>query len=106
MQQIMLHNTISRQEAEFRDLMEGLEEFGILTFLRGDKETVLPLLFPRISAAMIDKEAVKCLIQLEEEDASFVPLLELLKQYIAFIANEKNGKEYCQHQRIDSQFEC
>ena len=95
MQQIMLHNIISRREAELRDLMEGMEEFGLLTFLRGNKETVLPLLFPRMSDAVIDKEAVKCLIKLKEEDASFVPLLQLLKQYIDVIENEKNGKEHC-----------
>ena len=95
MQQIMLHNIISRREAELRDLMEGMEEFGLFTFLRGNKETVLPLLFPRMSDAVIDNEAVKCLIKLKEEDASFVPLLQLLKQYIDVIENEKNGKEHC-----------
>ena len=89
----MLHNIRSRREAELRDLMEGLEEFGLLTFLRGNKETVLPLLFPKTSAAIIDKEAVKCLIQLEEEDASFVPVLELLKQYIDFIARLLQASE-------------
>ena len=91
----MLHNIISRREAELRDLMEGMEEFGLLTLLRGNKETVLPLLFPRMSDAAIDKEAVKCLIIFKEEDASFVPLLQLLKQYIDVIENEKNGKEHC-----------
>ena len=91
----MLHNNISRREAELRDLMEGIEEFGLLTFLQGNKETVLPLLFPRISAAVIDKEAVKCLIRLKEEDASFLPVLQLLKQYIDVIENDKKGKEHC-----------
>ena len=48
-----------------------------------------------MSDAVIDKEAVKCLIKFKEEDASFVPLLQLLKQYIDVIENEKNGKEHC-----------
>ncbi|CAB3989422.1 Hypothetical predicted protein [Paramuricea clavata] len=47
-QQIMLHNIITHQEAELKDLMEGMDEFGLLIFLRGNKAIALPLLFLRI----------------------------------------------------------
>jgi hypothetical protein len=76
--------------------MEGMDEFGLLTFLRGNKAIVLPLLFPRIAASVIDKEAVKSLIRLEDEDAISVQLVELLKQYIEHVGSENNGKVgYC-----------
>jgi hypothetical protein len=88
----MLHNIITRREAELKDLMEGMDEFGLLTFLRGNKAIVLPLLFPRIAASVIDKEAVKSLIRLEDEDAISVQLVELSKQYIEHVGSEKNGK--------------
>lgn len=88
----MLHNIITRWEAELKDLMEGMDQFVILTFLRGNKSIVLPLLFPRIAASVIDKEAVKSLIRLEDEDAISVQLVELLKQYIEHVGSEKNGK--------------
>jgi hypothetical protein len=72
--------------------MEGMDQFVILTFLRGNKSIVLPLLFPRIAASVIDKEAVKSLIRLEDKDTISVQLVELLKQYIEHVGSEKNGK--------------
>ncbi len=88
----MLHNIITRREAEIKDLMEGIEEFGLVTFLRGNKETVTPVLFPRIAEAVIDKEAVVSLIRLEDEDETSAQLLQLLKQYIVQVEDETNGK--------------
>lgn len=72
--------------------MEGMDQFVLLTFLRGNKSIVLPLLFPRIAASVIDKEAVKSLIRLEDKDTISVQLVELLKQYIEHVGSEKNGK--------------
>ena len=88
----MLHNIITCREAEIKDLMEGMDEFGLLTFLKGNKEMVIPVLFPRVAAAVIEKEAIISLIRLEDEDDTSVQLLQLLKQYVVRVKDKTNGK--------------
>lgn len=91
-QQIMLHSVITRRQAELKDFMEGMNEFGLLTLLKKNKEIVQPLLFPRTAASVIDKEEVKALIRLEDEDTISVQLVQLLEQYIDLVGSERNGK--------------
>ena len=65
----MMHNIITRRAAELEDLVEGMNEFGLIDLLHNNKECVKPALFPHAAESIIDKEEVKSLIKLEEEDS-------------------------------------
>ena len=91
-QQIMLHSVITRRKSELQDLADGMNEFGLIDFLKKYKDIVYPLLFPRSAACTINKEDLKMIIKLEDEDPVGNQLMILLKQYIDFIDDRTNGK--------------
>ena len=67
-QQIMLHSVTRRRKSELQDLAEGMNVFGLVDFLKKHKESVHPLLFARSAASTINKDDLKEIIKLEEED--------------------------------------
>ena len=58
-EQIMFHNVVTPRRLELKDLAEELNEFGLLDMLKKTKDIVQPLLFPRIAASAINKDANK-----------------------------------------------
>ena len=93
-QQIMLHSVITRQKSELQDLADGMNEFGLVDFLKKHKESVHPLLFPRSAASIINKGDFKVIITLEEEDPAGDQLMLLLKEYIDLIGSAAEGKYF------------
>lgn len=67
-QQIMLHSVITRRKSELQDLADGMNEFGLVDFLKKHKDFVHPFLFPRSAASIINKDDLKKIIELEEEN--------------------------------------
>ncbi len=88
----MLHSVMTRRKSELQDLADGMNEFGLVDFLKKHKDIVHPLLFPRSAASTINKDDLKTIIKLEEEDPTGDQLMLLLKQYIDFIDGATNGK--------------
>ena len=93
-QQIMLHSVVTRRKSELRDLADGMNEFGLIDFLKKHKDIVYPVLFPRSAASTINKEELKSIIKLEEEDPTGDQLILLLQQYIDLIDDATNGKYF------------
>ena len=76
----MMHNIITRRAAELEDLVEGMNEFGLIDLLHNNTECVKPALFPRASESIIDKEEVKSLIKLEEDSIIAIQAVGFLCQ--------------------------
>lgn len=93
-QQIMLHSVITRRKSELQDLADGMNEVGLVDFLKKHKDLVHPLLFPRSAASIINKDDLKMIIELEEEDPTGDQLMLFLKQYIDLIDGATNGKYF------------
>lgn len=83
-QQIMLHHVIIRRREEIQDLYDGMNEYGLVDFIKKHREFV-PLLFPRFAESIINKDEFKAKIKLEEEDSTGEHLVLWLKQYIDHI---------------------
>lgn len=95
----MMHSVLSRRAAELQDMMAGMNEFGLIDFLKLNKDVVLPVLFPRVEESIIDCEKVKGLIQLEEEELEEVEstvthIADFLKQYIDGLESQTEGMIY------------
>ena len=90
----MLHSVITRRKSELQDLADGMNEFGLVDFLKKHKESVYPLLFPRSAASIINKGDLKVIIKLEEEDPAGDQLMLLLKEYIDLIDSAAEGKYF------------
>lgn len=93
-QQIMLHSVITRRKSELQDLADGMNEFGLVDLLKKHKDAVYPILFPRSAASTINKDDLKMIIKLEEEDPTADQLMLLLKQYIDIIDAATDGKYF------------
>jgi hypothetical protein len=49
-QQIMLHSVITRRKSELQDLADGMNEFGLVDFLKRQKKSCSPTYFSKISS--------------------------------------------------------
>ena len=91
-QQIMLHNVVTRRRSELNDLAAGLNEFGLLDLLKKNRDILQPLLFPRIAASVVNKDDIKSIIQLEDDEVIGEEIVQYMKQYVDLIDSEKSGK--------------
>ena len=86
-QQIMI-----RRRSELNDLAAGLNEFGLLDLLKKNRDILQPLLFPRIAASVVNKDDIKSIIQLEDDEVIGEEIVQYMKQYFDLIDSEKSGK--------------
>ena len=77
-----------------QDLADGMNEFGLVDFLKKHKDVVQPQLFPQSTASIINKDDLKRIIEIEEEEEGVHcnQLMLFLKQYIDLIDGTTSGK--------------
>ncbi|XP_046846852.1 uncharacterized protein LOC124440504 [Xenia sp. Carnegie-2017] len=76
-----------------QDLADGMNEFGLVDFLKKHKDVIQPQLFPQSTASIINKDDLKRIIEIEEEEEGVHcnQLMLFLKQYIDLIDGTTSG---------------
>jgi len=91
LQQLLVYNVIEKRCQELMDLASGMDEIGLLKYLKVNA-TLATAVFPQQAEAVIDKEELKSRIILQnDEHPQGQVIMDFLHRFIDEISQEADG---------------
>ena len=101
LQQLIVYNVIEKRRQELTDLASGMNELGLLEYLKVH-DSMAAAVFPRQAEAAIDKMEVMSRISLEnDKHPQGQAILHFLYRFLDEISQDAEGKNDV---RVESQF--